>query len=150
MIKVIDFSEYTTYFSKKLIMVTEAILLRTLTPKSILWFGKHEGKSVRQIIDLRDSQYIRWIYYNVAGVSFTDEVLDMIKLPQEYEINKPGIDVDLGEKVMALAREHVDPKKRNGIAVSTKKRLKAKYTAKRKYRQKYNTKKYMQLKNQGH
>lgn len=67
-----------------------AVILRTLTRKSILWFGKHNGMTVQQILDLHYGTYLRYIYYNVAGVSFCNDILDEITIRENRRIKKPG------------------------------------------------------------
>lgn len=66
------------------------IRLRKLARKSILWFGKHEGLSVQQIIDLQHHTYLRWVYFNCEEVGFLDEILDEIRVPEDMRIEKPG------------------------------------------------------------
>jgi len=68
-----------------------AVLLRTLSRKSVLWFGKFEGLSVQQIIDMKRGQYLRWLYYNCQGVSFLNDVLEEIRINEYWRIKKPGI-----------------------------------------------------------
>ncbi len=68
-----------------------AVLLRTLTRKSVLWFGKFEGLKIQQIIDLRHQTYLRWIYYNCKEVTFLDDILSEITIIEDRRIAKPGI-----------------------------------------------------------
>lgn len=67
-----------------------AVLLRTLTRKSVLWFGKFEGLKIQQIIDLRHQTYLRWIYYNCKEVTFLDDILSEITIIEDRRIVKPG------------------------------------------------------------
>ena len=55
-------------------------LLRTLSFKSKLGFGKYADMTVYEIINLDKSDYLRWIYYNVNGISFNNEVLFKIRI----------------------------------------------------------------------
>ncbi len=74
----------------------ETIRLRTLTRKSILLFGKYEGRSIQQLIDLRQANYLRWVYLYFEGISFIPEILKEIHLKP---IEKPGCDRDLAKKI---------------------------------------------------
>ena len=67
-----------------------AVLLRKLTHKSVLWFGKHEGLRVQQLIDLQHQTYLRWVYYNCNGISFVEEILEKLKIAEDKRISKPG------------------------------------------------------------
>jgi hypothetical protein len=83
-------------------LTTEAPLLRKLARKSVLNFGKHNNRSVQQILDLKHPAYLRWVYYNKEGLSFLDDILKEIGIigdDFDYQIQKPGIDPELGEKV---------------------------------------------------
>jgi uncharacterized protein (UPF0305 family) len=64
--------------------------LRTLTMKSILWFGKYEGMTISQIIALKHTRYLRWIYYNIQIVNFMEDVFNEIHILEKDRIEKPG------------------------------------------------------------
>jgi hypothetical protein len=69
----------------------DTIKLRILTFKSVLWFGKHNNKSVQQIINTNNVGYLLWVYYYFDGISFIEEILNTIlKIKAEYRITKPG------------------------------------------------------------
>ena len=81
----------------------DVTILRILTEKSIIWFGKWEGYSVGQMIGLKHTAALRWIYYNCSKVSFVDEVLDKIYIRyDEYKIEKPGKNPELCQKLKNL------------------------------------------------
>jgi len=65
-------------------------LLRKLTEKSTLKFGKYYDLKVIELINLKKTALLRWYYYNASMITFTDEVLDKILVPKEYRIIKPG------------------------------------------------------------
>jgi len=71
-------------------MESKIVSLRTLTRKSLLWFGKYQGLSIQQIIDLRNQTYLRWLYYNYEGITFIEDILKQITIEGEREIQKPG------------------------------------------------------------
>lgn len=74
----------------------DVVLLRTLTEKSILNFGKWEGYSIGQMIGLKHTMALRWIYYHYSKITFTPEVLEKIYIfYDDYKIEKPGKDHDM-------------------------------------------------------
>ena len=79
--------------------MTQTILLRKLTYKSILKFGKYAELSIQEIINLGKKNYLRWIYFNSSMISFTDIILTELSINKEYIINKPGKDPELGKKL---------------------------------------------------
>lgn len=106
--------------------MTESIILRTLTNKSILWFGKHNGLKVQQIIDLHEKDYIRYIYYNFSGITFTEEVLSEISITNERLITKPGIAPEMHQKVFEENRKnmHLFTRKRNDKKINIRAKIK--------------------------
>lgn len=77
----------------------DVLRLRTLTYKSILGFGKYADFTVKHILDLNHTRYLRWVYYNCDMISFTDEILDRIYVIKELRIEKPGKNPELGKKI---------------------------------------------------
>jgi hypothetical protein len=80
----------------------DTIKLRTLTWKSVIWWGKYEGLSIRQIFDLKHTGWLRFIYYNNSEITFIDEILEKIRVFGEtfdHKINKPGKDPEKGQEV---------------------------------------------------
>ena len=66
------------------------LLLRTLTLKSVLGFGYEQIRDQR-IGDLIKANYFKTLisaYYGMSMISFTDDVLDILKI--EIRIEKPG------------------------------------------------------------
>ena len=74
----------------------QVTLLRKLTEKSVFGFGKYNGLTIRQVLDLNHPQYLRWIYFNINEISFVDEILGEIKISENYRIKKPGANKELG------------------------------------------------------
>lgn len=68
-------------------------LLRKLTKKSVFSFGKYAGCYVGQVVDT-DKLYIGYIYYNVSGLSFTDDILAEVGITDKLAISKPSVDKD--------------------------------------------------------
>jgi hypothetical protein len=85
--------------------ISESVLLRTLTKKSVLWFGKHCGLKVQQVIDIRCQTYLRWIYYNFIGITFTEDILEDLTITENRRIPKPGIAPEKHVEVMEENRK---------------------------------------------
>jgi len=104
--------------------ITDAPILRKLSFKSILGFGKYGEWSVQKVIELRKKAYLRWVYYNLNGISFLDDVLKEIGIigdDYDYTIEKPGSDPELGEK---LSQDKLDGIKSTVIKNRVKKDIK--------------------------
>jgi hypothetical protein len=80
----------------------DIIRLRTLTRKSTLGFGKLADMPIQAIIDTKNSVYLRWVYYNIEGITFTADILDEICIREENRIEKPGTDPIMHPIVNAL------------------------------------------------
>lgn len=81
--------------------ITKAVLLRTLTLKSTISFGKYYNSTIEFIINSVGNvgkEYLRWCYYNIEGISFNDEILDILKITNDLRINKPGCNKILWEE----------------------------------------------------
>ena len=72
----------------------QVISLRKLTLKSKLCFGKYSEETVEHLISrkgFKAKDYLRWCYFNLSKISFTDEVLiNDLKIRKEDLIKKPG------------------------------------------------------------
>lgn len=82
--------------------ITSTPLLRKLSFKSKIGFGKYTDLTVQEIIDMERSSYLRAIYYNMEGISFTDDVLKKLRIitdKYDYTIPKPGKNPEYGEEV---------------------------------------------------
>ena len=65
------------------------ILLRTLTRKSKLGFGKYKERTVQQLIDSRQLLQLISAYYKLTTINYMDDILE------EFRIKKPSSDKDL-------------------------------------------------------
>lgn len=140
------------------------VLLRTLARKSVLDFGKHEGRTVQQVLDLKHTRLLRWYYYNCSMISFLPDILDEIGITEEWRIDKPGKDPEKGDmldrrKDAATAKHRIesfengDLKEMGRIShqmAKQRKRSKAKYIQFAKNDRKEFSKGNMAWKNQGH
>ena len=62
--------------------------LRVLSRKSKIGFGKHHDLTVADLL-IADRQYLIWLYYNNAMISFASDIVDELEL---IPIAKPGTD----------------------------------------------------------
>ncbi|MBQ4009143.1 MAG: hypothetical protein II604_00395 [Bacteroidales bacterium] len=60
-------------------------------------FGQYQGRTVQQCIDLGNTRYLRWIYYNCSKISFMPDILDEIGVTEEWRIEKAGKDPEKGK-----------------------------------------------------
>ena len=129
----------------------DTIRLRTLTLKSVVGFGKYTDSTVGQVLGLNRTGYLRWIYYNMSGISFMPEVLEKIFIHPWDEIDKPGKDPEKCTKV-ASRMYAIASSKGNSMKMSSRLRKMRKI---QEYRTS-NSRKYLmgkellQRKNQGH
>jgi len=70
------------------------LLLRTLTRKSYLKFGKYADIRVGNLLDLgiSEREYLLWSYYSCSMINFNDDVLAELGITEEFRIEKPGKD----------------------------------------------------------
>jgi hypothetical protein len=81
-------------------------LLRKMTEKSILTFGMYKGMTVDHVLRLGKMDYLRYIYYNVVGITFTDELLYKISVRGKWKIDKPGANPEAGVRLNNRMVEH--------------------------------------------
>lgn len=82
----------------------DTIIFRKMTLKSRIDFGKYAGMTVQGIFNVNRS-YLRFIYYTIPSLSFTDEVLKEIGIyndTYDFRINKPGVDLEMFDKLKAF------------------------------------------------
>lgn len=93
--------------------ITSVPLLRKLSYKSKLNFGKFNNLTVQEILNLNRKSYLRFIYYNYEGISFIDDILRELKIyGDDYDdrISKPGKDPELGNELSDLRYQSFDDK----------------------------------------
>ena len=65
-------------------IITDTILLRTLTFKSKLKYGDNAHLTVQDVLNVHRHSDLAYAYYNMSNISFKDEVLDKIGIkPKE-------------------------------------------------------------------
>lgn len=128
----------------------DTIRLRTLTRKSTLGFGKYHDFTVGYVLDRWHTCYLRWVYYNCDMISFVDEILDAIKIPLEYRIEKPGKFPELHEEVTQIVQKDLSKSDKFKFKQHNRKVKKAQALCKSiPDRIKY-SKNNLRLRNQGH
>ena len=75
------------------------MILRKLTRKSIIGFGKFKDSTVQNILDLQHYNYLRWVYYCNSHINFFDDILIELSIIDDYIIPKPGTNEGLFEKL---------------------------------------------------
>jgi hypothetical protein len=83
----------------------DTVRLRTLTWKSVFWFGEYNGMKVQQVFDLNHYPYLRYVYYHYEGISFIDEILSKIGVFNQYadrRIQKPGRNMELYTEIQHI------------------------------------------------
>lgn len=80
--------------------MADTILLRKMTLKSKIGTAlpKYADWTVQDIIDNHKKKVLSYLYFNRQSITFVDEVLDLIPIPQEERITKPGIDKEMYKK----------------------------------------------------
>lgn len=129
---------------------TNAILLRKLSFKSQLNFGKYKNQTVQGVIDLHKKHYLQWCYYNLEGISFTDEVLDLIQVGVSERLKKPGIYTKQWEEHLRLKDQSFKGIDGFNVKRKSKKRQIASMMCKFNAMRVYSQKGVLQSKNQGH
>ena len=70
-------------------------LLRTLTKKSYLKFGRYYDMRVGDLLTSQQHRILRFYYFNCDKITFVDEILDEINIPKDFRIEKPGKNPEL-------------------------------------------------------
>ena len=126
----------------------QATILRKMTLKSVFNAGVMQGLTVQQAIDQFRHVYLRWVYYNYSGITFTDDILDIIEIRPEDRIPKPGKNPEYGEQLQNLIHSKITENSQKKNIRITSSRAKARL--KKMSRDLRNTKGAMQAKNHGH
>ena len=72
-------------------------LLRTLTKKSPMKFGKYTDCTVQHLLNMNieGKSLLAWYYYNLSKISFNQDVLNEIGITDWLVIDKPGKNPDM-------------------------------------------------------
>lgn len=77
-----------------------SILLRKLTRKSTINFGKYKKETVDQLFLMKLEKQLISMYFKLSTISFVEDVLIDLGITEEYRIEKPGKDLDLYYKFL--------------------------------------------------
>lgn len=130
----------------------DVVKLRKLALKSKLDFGVYDGVEVGEILRCKKS-YLIWLYYNRANISYVDEIMKELDIPENFIIDKPGANPDMYEKLM---RQRIfglfgdDEAHKYSVMRIRKKAREAKDRIKMEIRANWQTLSSMAWKNQGH
>ena len=72
-----------------------SILLRKLTLKSKLNFGKYKNCTVEQMFGMRMQKQLISIYFKLSKITFTDDILTQLGIVAEFRISKPSKNIEL-------------------------------------------------------
>ena len=126
----------------------QATILRKMTLKSVFHAGVMQGLTVQQVIDQLRNTYLRWIYYNYSGITFTDDILDIINIRPEDRITKPGKNPEYGEQLQKIIHSRISKtSQEKNIRIASSR---ARARLKKMNKDMRNTKGAMQAKNHGH
>jgi hypothetical protein len=95
-------------------------LLRTLTEKSLLGFGKYADMRVGEVIALNKRPYLRWAYFNCSKITFSPEVLGKLLIAEDKRIEKPGTQPGAERVIMEAIMENLPHDMKNHIAHRSK------------------------------
>lgn len=80
-----------------------SILLRKLTKKSTLNFGKFKDYTVEHLFGMKKQIELTSIYFKLSTITFTDDILDELGITrEEYRISKPSKNVELYQEFMMM------------------------------------------------
>ncbi len=73
--------------------MADITLLRKLTRKSMLKFGRYHDYTVQQILDtkgIKGLNTLTWYYFCAEAITFFDDILDELGITKEIRIKKPS------------------------------------------------------------
>jgi len=79
-----------------------SILLRKLTKKSTLNFGKYKDYTVNHLFGMKKQIELISIYFKLSTITFTDDILDELGITEEYRIEKPSKNMELYQDFMMM------------------------------------------------
>lgn len=107
--------------------MSDVTLLRKLTRKSILGFGKHKDLTVQNLIDLDKKSYLRWVYYNCSKIDFMEDILKEIFKQDFVRLNKPDKNPELYEAYLKKWMEKTEEDMPNFVIQKLKAKTEKKY-----------------------
>ena len=64
--------------------------LRTLTRKSKLGFGKNANYTIQELLNRNKKVDLVCCYYKLTSINFTPDILDELKITEQFRIKKPS------------------------------------------------------------
>lgn len=126
------------------------VLLRKLTEKSTLKFGKYADLTVLYLLEHQKKNYLRWVYFNSSNITFTDEILDKLNITQEFRFDKPNKNEDLFKKFSDFIDSFRTEKSREISDKKVLKKNKAILVRNQKFDKTFFSKSSLQKRNHGH
>ena len=107
--------------------MSSVVLLRKMTNRSVMNFGKYFDLTVQQILDTKKRKYLRWVYFNCSNITFTDELLDELFITVDFRFDKPNKNIELGEKLEEKLKESYSDDFKEKLKKKGKRLSKAKF-----------------------
>ena len=87
--------------------MSDITLLRTMTKRSAMKFGHYADQTVHDVL-VNDPRNLMRCYFFLEAVTFTQDILDELGIPEDLRISKPGkLDYKDGDALIEnLTREH--------------------------------------------
>ena len=79
--------------------MSELVLLRTLTKRSPILFGRYSDLTVQELLNVNKYRYLRWMYFCCSKINFIPDILEQLGITSDYIINKPGVNENLMDKL---------------------------------------------------
>lgn len=71
-----------------------------MTRNSKMAFGKYKEKTVQEMLDLRRNLDLISAYYKLTSINYQDDILNELKITEEYRIEKPSKNLDMYYKFL--------------------------------------------------
>lgn len=127
----------------------DVVLLRKLSRRSVMGFGKKHDAMVQNLLDLKNYKYLRWCYYNCSMITFMDDILDEIGVREDERISKPGNNPEMFLSIQEKIDNSVCGLEKVKLVNKTKSREKGERVSKRVKENFKFSKKNLQSKNHG-
>lgn len=92
----------------------QVTLLRKMTLKSVIGFGRYKEMTVGQLLDVGYYSELIRMYYNLQRIDFVQDIKDLLFITKDREIQKPGKDFEIGAKYTLACINDILEKKKEG------------------------------------
>ena len=113
-------------------------------------FGKYADLTVNSLLNLKKTRYLRWVYFNCSMITFTDDILEEIKIPKDFIIEKPGKNPEKHEELNKIHDVNIHGLTKYILNAKNKKAKKGAEIGRLKREQIYFSKSSMARYNRGH